>query len=164
MSKFSYAPLTDAIYSRWHQFGAINVPERRQRRNYKLLRVVSGATSDCPVHSISRGVLRRYSVWQMNFPLMVYLQGTWVWLADHDLDGDGSTQVQIYSGRGILSESAGPVWLIGTGERHLMMIIMFYLIFFMVLTSLYVSVEAMSKNCGSSNALIFSGTSRSISI
>lgn len=45
-----------------------------------------------------------------------------------------------------------------------MMIIMFYLIFFMVLTSLYVSVEAMSKNCGSSNALIFSGTSRSISI
>lgn len=44
------------------------------------------------------------------------LQGTWVWLADHDIDGDGSTQVQIYSGRGILSESAGPVWLIGTCE------------------------------------------------
>ena len=42
-----------------------------------------------------------------------------MWLADHDLDGDGSTQVQIYSGRGILSESAGPVWLIGTGERQI---------------------------------------------
>ncbi|KAF8969934.1 exo-beta-1,3-glucanase [Flammula alnicola] len=49
-----------------------------------------------------------------------YLEGTWVWLADHDLDGDGSTQVQIYSGRGILSESAGPVWMIGTAEHHVL--------------------------------------------
>ncbi|KAL0580418.1 hypothetical protein V5O48_001571 [Marasmius crinis-equi] len=44
-----------------------------------------------------------------------YLEATWVWLADHNLDGDGSTQISIYGGRGILSESAGPVWLIGTG-------------------------------------------------
>ncbi|KAF8078080.1 exo-beta-1,3-glucanase [Lyophyllum atratum] len=43
-----------------------------------------------------------------------YLEGTWVWLADHDLDGDGSSQISLYSGRGILSESAGPVWMIGT--------------------------------------------------
>ncbi|KAH9484138.1 putative glucan endo-1,3-beta-glucosidase [Psilocybe cubensis] len=49
-----------------------------------------------------------------------YLEGTWVWLADHDIDGDGSTQVQIYSGRGILSESAGPVWMIGTAEHHVL--------------------------------------------
>ncbi|KAG6814280.1 hypothetical protein H0H92_013405 [Tricholoma furcatifolium] len=41
-------------------------------------------------------------------------KGTWVWLADHDLDGSGSPQLTLYSGRGILSESAGPVWLIGT--------------------------------------------------
>ncbi|KAF9027350.1 exo-beta-1,3-glucanase [Hymenopellis radicata] len=47
-----------------------------------------------------------------------YLEGTWVWLADHDLDGDGSSQISLYSGRGILSESAGPVWLIGTGSEH----------------------------------------------
>ncbi|TFK67130.1 exo-beta-1,3-glucanase [Pluteus cervinus] len=45
-----------------------------------------------------------------------YLEGTWVWLADHDLDGDG--QISIYSGRGILSESQGPVWMIGTGSEH----------------------------------------------
>jgi glucan 1,3-beta-glucosidase len=38
-----------------------------------------------------------------------------VWLADHDLDGDGSSQITLFSGRGILSESAGPVWMIGTG-------------------------------------------------
>ncbi|KAG6917782.1 hypothetical protein DXG01_001054 [Tephrocybe rancida] len=49
-----------------------------------------------------------------------YLEGTWVWLADHDLDGDGSSQVSLYSGRGILSESAGPVWLVGTAEHHVL--------------------------------------------
>ncbi|KAJ7500847.1 exo-beta-1,3-glucanase [Mycena galericulata] len=49
-----------------------------------------------------------------------YLEGTWVWLADHDLDepGGGQDMVSIYSGRGILSESAGPVWLIGTASEH----------------------------------------------
>lgn len=45
-------------------------------------------------------------------------QGTWVWTADHDLDGDGITQLSLFSGRGILSESAGPVWMIGTASEH----------------------------------------------
>ncbi|KAK0225091.1 exo-beta-1,3-glucanase [Armillaria nabsnona] len=51
-----------------------------------------------------------------------YLEGTWVWLADHDLDANGVAQPQlsIYSGRGILSESAGPVWMIGTAEHHVL--------------------------------------------
>lgn len=39
-----------------------------------------------------------------------------MWLADHDLDGDGKSQITVYSGRGVLSESQGPVWMIGTGE------------------------------------------------
>ncbi|KAK7449683.1 hypothetical protein VKT23_013156 [Stygiomarasmius scandens] len=47
-----------------------------------------------------------------------YLEGTWVWLADHDLDSAGGTQISIFSGRGILSESAGPVWMIGTASEH----------------------------------------------
>ncbi|TFK55180.1 glycoside hydrolase family 55 protein [Heliocybe sulcata] len=49
-----------------------------------------------------------------------YLEGTWVWLADHDLDGDGYSQLSLASGRGILSESAGPVWMVGTAEHHVM--------------------------------------------
>ncbi|CAA7270475.1 unnamed protein product [Cyclocybe aegerita] len=44
-----------------------------------------------------------------------YLEGTWVWLSDHDLDLPGERRISVYSGRGILSESQGPVWLIGTG-------------------------------------------------
>jgi len=47
-----------------------------------------------------------------------YLEGTWVWLADHDLDGDGISRVTLFSGRGILSESQGPVWMIGTSSEH----------------------------------------------
>lgn len=45
-------------------------------------------------------------------------KATWVWLADHDLDGDGSSQISVYSGRGILSESAGPVWMVATASEH----------------------------------------------
>lgn len=47
-------------------------------------------------------------------PLLKNFQSTWVWTADHDIDGDGSSQLTIFTGRGILSQSAGPVWLIGT--------------------------------------------------
>ncbi|KAG9030245.1 hypothetical protein FRB95_004181 [Tulasnella sp. JGI-2019a] len=48
-----------------------------------------------------------------------YLEGTWVWTADHDLDDAGQTQIDVYTGRGIVSESAqGPVWLIGTASEH----------------------------------------------
>ena len=46
-----------------------------------------------------------------------YLEGLWVWLADHALDPNHQ-QISIYSGRGFLSESQGPVWLIGTGSEH----------------------------------------------
>jgi glucan 1,3-beta-glucosidase len=48
-----------------------------------------------------------------------YFEGTWVWTADHDLDDSGERQIDVYSGRGILSESTnGPVWMIGTASEH----------------------------------------------
>ncbi|KAJ7184275.1 exo-beta-1,3-glucanase [Mycena filopes] len=47
-----------------------------------------------------------------------YLEGLWVWAADHTIDEDGITQLNIFSGRGILSESQGPVWMIGTASEH----------------------------------------------
>jgi glucan 1,3-beta-glucosidase len=34
------------------------------------------------------------------------------------LDGDGVSQLSIFGGRGILSESAGPVWMVGTASEH----------------------------------------------
>ncbi|KAF8800084.1 glycoside hydrolase family 55 protein [Phlegmacium glaucopus] len=47
-----------------------------------------------------------------------YFEGTWIWLADHDLDIPGQKQISIYAGRGVLSESLGPVWMIGAASEH----------------------------------------------
>ncbi|KAJ4488509.1 glycoside hydrolase family 55 protein [Lentinula aciculospora] len=47
-----------------------------------------------------------------------YLESTWIWVADHTLDEDGVSQLEIYAGRGVLSQSLGPVWMIGTSEHH----------------------------------------------
>ena len=47
-----------------------------------------------------------------------YLENTWMWTADHELDLSDHSQVDIYTGRGILIESQGPVWLWGTASEH----------------------------------------------
>ena len=53
-----------------------------------------------------------------------YLENTWFWVADHELDlsswpdYDVNNQINIYNGRGILVESQGPVWLYGTSSEH----------------------------------------------
>ncbi|KAF8203427.1 exo-beta-1,3-glucanase [Mycena galopus ATCC 62051] len=71
----------------------------------------SGGTTAC---------LAAFAALHLTSHSTAYLEGTWVWLADHDLDepGGGQDLVSIYSGRGILSESAGPVWMIGTASEH----------------------------------------------
>lgn len=49
----------------------------------------------------------------------VYLENTWFWVADHDLEiAANSQQIDLYNGRGVLIESAGPVWLYGTASEH----------------------------------------------
>ncbi|KAJ7227992.1 pectate lyase superfamily protein-domain-containing protein [Mycena haematopus] len=48
-----------------------------------------------------------------------YFENLWVWNADHDLDDPEQTQINAYSGRGILVESSsGPNWLWGTASEH----------------------------------------------
>jgi glucan 1,3-beta-glucosidase len=49
----------------------------------------------------------------------LYMENTWLWVADHDIEDATNTQVTIYVGRGLLIESkAGPVWLVGTAVEH----------------------------------------------
>jgi glucan 1,3-beta-glucosidase len=48
----------------------------------------------------------------------IYLENTWFWVADHDLDLQSPTQISIYSGRGVLIESQGPTWMWGTASEH----------------------------------------------
>ncbi|OJJ49111.1 hypothetical protein ASPZODRAFT_13848 [Penicilliopsis zonata CBS 506.65] len=47
----------------------------------------------------------------------VYLENTWFWTADHDLDNADSTQISIYTGRGLLVEGEN-IWLYGTAVEH----------------------------------------------
>ncbi|EIW85435.1 glycoside hydrolase family 55 protein [Coniophora puteana RWD-64-598 SS2] len=76
--------------------------------------------AECPAGSEYSDCTASFLALHITAGATAYLEGTWVWLADHDLDGDGSTQLTIFSGRGILSNSAGPVWMIGTCEHHVM--------------------------------------------
>ncbi|KAJ7184277.1 exo-beta-1,3-glucanase [Mycena filopes] len=69
----------------------------------------SGGTANC---------MAAYAGLHLTASSSAYLEGTWVWLADHDLDVASQAQISIFSGRGILSESAGPVWMIGTASEH----------------------------------------------
>ncbi|KAF8595217.1 exo-beta-1-3-glucanase [Ceratobasidium sp. AG-I] len=56
---------------------------------------------------------------QITSTATAYLENVWVWTADHDLEDANESQLDIYTGRGILSQSTnGPVWLIGTGSEH----------------------------------------------
>ena len=48
----------------------------------------------------------------------VYLENTWFWVADHELDRADHNQINIYNGRGVLIESQGPVWMYGTASEH----------------------------------------------
>ena len=50
-----------------------------------------------------------------------YFENVWAWVADHDIDDAANTQVTVAVGRGILIESEGPTWLIGTASEHSML-------------------------------------------
>ncbi|KAL7283547.1 hypothetical protein ACG7TL_002981 [Trametes sanguinea] len=74
--------------------------------------------ADCPAGTTSTSCSAAFLALHLTEQSNAYLEGTWVWTADHDLDSGGSRQTSIFSGRGILSESAGPVWMIGTASEH----------------------------------------------
>ena len=46
----------------------------------------------------------------------LYMENSWQWVADHDIDH--VKQINVYNARGFLCESNGPVWLYGTAVEH----------------------------------------------
>ncbi|KAJ3493330.1 hypothetical protein NLG97_g4801 [Lecanicillium saksenae] len=48
----------------------------------------------------------------------IYMENTWLWVADHELDLADHSQVNIYNGRGFLHEAVKPSWLWGTASEH----------------------------------------------
>ncbi|KAG2149369.1 glycoside hydrolase family 55 protein [Suillus clintonianus] len=73
---------------------------------------------ECPSGTYSTECFAAFLGLHITYGATAYLEGTWVWLADHDLDG--FDQLTLFSGRGILSHSQGPVWMIGTSEHHVL--------------------------------------------
>ncbi|KAG2365173.1 glycoside hydrolase family 55 protein [Suillus spraguei] len=73
--------------------------------------------SQCPSGSVNDACQASFLGIYLTLGSSAYLEGTWVWTADHDLDTPDSSNISIFTGRGILSESQGPVWLIGTSEH-----------------------------------------------
>ena len=47
-----------------------------------------------------------------------FIDNCWFWTADHELDLPDHDQINIYTGRGVLLESKGPMWLYGTASEH----------------------------------------------
>ena len=50
-----------------------------------------------------------------------------MWLADHDVEDVDQLDITAYSGRGILSESAGPVWMVSIFFAHIELLFIFSL-------------------------------------
>jgi glucan 1,3-beta-glucosidase len=48
----------------------------------------------------------------------IYMENTWLWVSDHELDRPDFNQINIYNGRGILFESTKAAWLWGTASEH----------------------------------------------
>lgn len=75
--------------------------------------------SQCPKHVVgNRNCFAAFLAVHLTPRSSGYFEGTWIWLADHDFETLHGDQTTIYSARGLLSESRGPVWLMGTGSEH----------------------------------------------
>jgi hypothetical protein len=48
----------------------------------------------------------------------LYMENTWLWTADHNLDYPDHSEIDIFNARTILIESQGPVWMYGTAAEH----------------------------------------------
>ncbi|KAH7317231.1 pectate lyase superfamily protein-domain-containing protein [Rhexocercosporidium sp. MPI-PUGE-AT-0058] len=49
----------------------------------------------------------------------LYMENTWFWTADHDIEDPKLTQITIYTGRGLYCASTvGAIWMVGTSVEH----------------------------------------------
>lgn len=75
-------------------------------------------TSACAKGTQNSACMAAFMALHFTAQSTAYLEGTWVWLADHLMEDPSQAQISLFSGRGIVSESQGPQWWIGTGSEH----------------------------------------------
>ncbi|KAE9376033.1 glycoside hydrolase family 55 protein [Stipitochalara longipes BDJ] len=75
--------------------------------------------ANCPTSSTSTACIAASLSLHVTSGANGYFENVWDWTADHDMDsGVAQTQINIFSGRGILVESQGPTWFYGTASEH----------------------------------------------
>ncbi|KAL4069050.1 glycoside hydrolase family 55 protein, partial [Scleroderma citrinum] len=120
-------PAPGAIVLEWNvheppgQQGATGLWDTHIRSTNESIYAAAGTNmqiAQCPSGSQNTNCQAAFLCMHLTSGSSGYFEGTWVWTADHDLDASDSPQTSVFTGRGILSESAGPVWLIGTASEH----------------------------------------------
>ncbi|KAK3695779.1 pectate lyase superfamily protein-domain-containing protein [Podospora appendiculata] len=48
----------------------------------------------------------------------LYIENSWLWTADHDIEDHNNTQITVFAGRGLLIDGASRIWLVGTAVEH----------------------------------------------
>ncbi|PSN72002.1 exo-beta 1,3 glucanase-like protein [Corynespora cassiicola Philippines] len=74
--------------------------------------------AECPILTVKDECMAAYmNVHVTKDAANAYFENNWFWTADHDLDDWNSTRTAIFTGRGLLIESANH-WLWGNGVEH----------------------------------------------
>jgi len=69
-------------------------------------------------HSVNANCVGAFLLLHVTSSASLYLENSWLWVADHELDLSDHNQIDIYNGRGLLIESTKPTWLYGTAIEH----------------------------------------------
>ncbi|KAJ5624893.1 Exo-1-3-beta-D-glucanase [Penicillium lagena] len=80
-------------------------------------------SSNCPKtpHAITKpkaSCIAAFLLLHITEKASAYIENAWMWTADHELDLPDHSQINVYTGRGVLIESQGPVWMWGTASEH----------------------------------------------
>jgi len=76
--------------------------------------------ADCPREAVvaDSNCIAATTLMHITSSASAYLENVWIWTADHDLDIPSQDQVSVFTARGLLVESTGPLWLWGTAVEH----------------------------------------------
>lgn len=72
--------------------------------------------SECPISdTVNDNCVGASLMMHITSSSSAYLENVWIWTADYDMDDQvDQTQINVYTGRGLLIESQGPTWLWST--------------------------------------------------
>ncbi|KAK7526327.1 glycoside hydrolase family 55 protein [Phyllosticta citriasiana] len=69
-------------------------------------------------HSASEDCVGAFLLFHATAESSPYVENSWFWVADHELDLSDHNQIDLYNGRGVLIESTKGAWLYGTASEH----------------------------------------------